>query len=88
MFPPRPNSLPIWAPRQPSGRRGFHALGIARFEDFRIVARAHVIAWRDELVSRGLGANSIRHRLYSLSQWRSCRISCPDYLKLSGLRLR
>ena len=37
--------------------------GIARPEEFRTVTRAHVIAWRDELVERGLGGSTIRYRL-------------------------
>ena len=41
--------------------------GIARPEEFRTVTRAHVIAWRDELVSRGLAGSTIRHRLASLA---------------------
>ncbi|MGI4796559.1 MAG: tyrosine-type recombinase/integrase [Janthinobacterium lividum] len=41
--------------------------GIARVEEFRIVTRAHVIAWRDQLTDRGLGGSSVRHRLASLS---------------------
>ena len=41
--------------------------GIARPEEFRIVTRAHVIAWRDELARRGLGGATIRHRLASLA---------------------
>jgi integrase/recombinase XerD len=41
--------------------------GIARAEEFRIVTRAHVIAWRDELKRGDLGATSIRHRLSALS---------------------
>ena len=41
--------------------------GIVRPEEFRIVTRAHVIAWRDELVRRGLGGSTIRHRLASLA---------------------
>jgi integrase/recombinase XerD len=41
--------------------------GIARPEEFRTVTRAHVIAWRDELVGRGLGGSTIRHRLASLA---------------------
>jgi integrase/recombinase XerD len=31
------------------------------------VTRAHIIAWRDELVRRGLGGSTIRHRLASLA---------------------
>ena len=41
--------------------------GIARPEEFRTVTRAHVIAWRDDLVRRGLGGSTIRHRLASLA---------------------
>jgi integrase/recombinase XerD len=41
--------------------------GIARPEEFRTVTRAHVIAWRDQLVGRGLGGSTIRHRLASLA---------------------
>jgi integrase/recombinase XerD len=41
--------------------------GIARPDEFRIVTRSHVIAWRDGLVSRGLGGMTIRHRLSALS---------------------
>ena len=41
--------------------------GIARPEEFRTVTRAHLIAWRDDLVRRGLGGPTVRHRLASLS---------------------
>src|SRR3954467_2346749 len=37
--------------------------GIVRPEEFRPVTRAHVIAWRDELVQRALNGSTIRHRL-------------------------
>jgi integrase/recombinase XerD len=37
--------------------------GIARPEEFRIVTRAHIIRWRDELVRRELGGATIRNRL-------------------------
>src|SRR3954465_12256041 len=39
--------------------------GIVRPDEFRTVTRAHVIAWRDELVRRGLNGSTIRHRLPS-----------------------
>jgi site-specific recombinase XerD len=42
-------------------------VGIRRPEEFRIVTRAHIIAWRDELAHRGLGGSTIRHRLASLA---------------------
>ena len=41
--------------------------GIVRPAEFRSVTRAHVIAWRDELVRRDLGGSTIRHRLASLA---------------------
>jgi integrase/recombinase XerD len=41
--------------------------GILRHEEFRIVTRAHIIAWRDELARRGLGGPTIWHRLASLA---------------------
>jgi integrase/recombinase XerD len=41
--------------------------GIFRPEEFRVVTRAHLIAWRDELRQRGLGGATIRHRLASLA---------------------
>jgi site-specific recombinase XerD len=41
--------------------------GIARPDEFRSVTRAHCIAWRDELVQRGLGGSTIRHRLSALA---------------------
>jgi integrase/recombinase XerD len=40
--------------------------GIVRPGEFRTVTRAHIIAWRDDLVRRGLGG-TIRHRLASLA---------------------
>ena len=41
--------------------------GIARPEEFRIVTRAHVIAWRDDLARRQLSATTVRHRLSALA---------------------
>jgi len=41
--------------------------GIKQPGEFRLVARAHVIAWRDDLVSRGLSGMTVRHRLAALS---------------------
>jgi len=59
----------------PATRRAYEAAlqdfvrftGIARPEEFRAVTRAHVIAWRDHLVRRGLAGASVRHRLAALS---------------------
>ncbi len=41
--------------------------GITSQEEFRIVTRAHLIRWREELTRRGLGGSTIRHRLSSLA---------------------
>jgi integrase/recombinase XerD len=41
--------------------------GIQQPAEFRIVTRAHIIAWRDDLVNRHLSGMSIRHRLSALS---------------------
>jgi site-specific recombinase XerD len=41
--------------------------GVGRPEEFRIVTRAHIIAWRDDLMRRGLGGGTIRHRLASVA---------------------
>jgi integrase/recombinase XerD len=41
--------------------------GIARPEEFRVVTRAHVIAWREDLARRELGGSTVRHRLAALS---------------------
>jgi integrase/recombinase XerD len=59
----------------PSTRRAYETAvkdfmrftGIARPEEFRAVTRAHIIAWRDDLVRRGLGGSTIRLRLASLA---------------------
>ena len=41
--------------------------GIARPEEFRIVTRAHVIAWRDDVVRRALSGLTVRHSLAAFS---------------------
>jgi len=41
--------------------------GILRPEEFRVVTRAHVIAWRDDLTRRALSATTVRHRLSALA---------------------
>lgn len=41
--------------------------GIIQPDEFRSVTRAHAIAWRDDLVRRGLSGMTIRHRLAALS---------------------
>jgi site-specific recombinase XerD len=41
--------------------------GIAAPQEFRLVTRAHVIAWRDDLARRALSGMTVRHRLAALS---------------------
>jgi integrase/recombinase XerD len=41
--------------------------GIAKPQEFRLVTRAHVIAWRDDLARRELSATTVRHRLSALA---------------------
>src|SRR5579864_4500358 len=61
--------------RNPNTKRAYrnaikdfmHFVGIKRPEEFRLVAPAHVIAWRDELGERILSGTTIRHRLAALS---------------------
>jgi len=61
--------------RNPNTRKAYQAdirdfsayTGIRDPDGFRHVTRAHVIAWRDELVNRGLGAATIRRKLAALS---------------------
>ena len=42
-------------------------VGLASTTEFRAVTRAHVIAWRDDLLQRNLSGMTIRHRLAALS---------------------
>jgi integrase/recombinase XerD len=41
--------------------------GIVRPDEFREVTRAHVIAWRDDLVRRERSGSTVRHRLSALA---------------------
>jgi integrase/recombinase XerD len=41
--------------------------GIRQVQEFGIVTRSHVIAWRDTLAGRGLSPTTIRHRLSALA---------------------
>jgi integrase/recombinase XerD len=59
----------------PSSKRAYEKVvgdfmrfaGIASPDQFRIVTRAHAIAWRDDLARRQLDGSTIRHRLAALS---------------------
>ena len=42
-------------------------VGIGRPEEFRIVARSHVLAWRKDLETRELSGTTIRRKLAALS---------------------
>lgn len=42
-------------------------IDIAKPEEFRTVTRAHVIAWRDDLIHRARSGSTIRHRLAALA---------------------
>ena len=42
-------------------------IGVRHPEEFRIVTRAHVIAWRDELEQRQLAPSTVRRKLSALS---------------------
>ncbi len=55
-------------------------VGIARPEEFRIVTRAHLIAWRKDMESRTLAPSTIRRKLAAIS-------SLFDYL-CDDIRLR
>ena len=72
----------------PSTRRAYRIdvqdfsrfVGIERAEEFRIVTRAHVIAWRDNLKHRELSPATIRRKLSAIG-------SLFDYLLRLKLRL-
>ena len=61
--------------QNPSTRRAYERalgdfmtfIGIGRPEEFRMVTRSHVIAWRDDLARRSLSGMTVRHRLAALS---------------------
>jgi integrase/recombinase XerD len=55
-----------YPPRETALKDFMRFTGIGRPEEFRVVTRAHVIAWRDELDHRPLSATTIRHRLSAL----------------------
>jgi integrase/recombinase XerD len=44
-------------------------LEIAGAGGFRTISRAHVMAWREHLLRRGLGQGTVRHRLAALSSF-------------------
>ena len=42
-------------------------VGVSRPEDFRLVTRAHIIAWRSQLEEKELAASTVRRKLSALS---------------------
>ena len=42
-------------------------VGLSRPEDFRLVTRAHIIAWRTQLEEKELAASTVRRKLSALS---------------------
>src|SRR4051794_25207096 len=62
--------------------------GIARPEEFRIITRAHVIAWRDDLAGRELGGATVRHRLAALSSLFEylCEKNAVTYNPVKGVK--
>ena len=46
--------------------------GIQQPAEFREITRAHVTAWRDDLIHRGRIDSTIRHRLAALASLIDC----------------
>ena len=63
-------------------------VGIARPEEFRIVTRAHVIAWRQALEVRALSGASIRRKLAALSSLFEylCEKNAVDFNPVKGTK--
>jgi hypothetical protein len=61
--------------------------GLRRPEEFRAVTRAHVIAWREQLVSKGLANDTIRRKLAALRS-KSATSSSEKASCISALRAR
>lgn len=63
-------------------------VGIARPEEFRIVTRAHVIAWRQSLEARALSGASIRRKLAALSSLFEylCEKNAVDFNPVKGAK--
>lgn len=61
---------------------------IARAEDFRIVTRAHVLAWRQTLETRALAGATIRRKLAALSSLFDylCEKNAVDFNPVKGAR--
>ena len=57
----RQHHQPPHAPGLLAREKSFRFTGIARPEEFRTAARTLVIAWRGDMVRRGLGGSTARH---------------------------
>lgn len=63
-------------------------VGIARPEEFRVVTRSHVIAWRKTLEARHLASNSIRRKMAALSSLFEylCERNAVDFNPVKGAK--
>ena len=63
-------------------------VGISQPGEFREVTRSHVIAWRDDLASRALSSQTIRHRLAALSSLfeRLCNANAMTHNPVKGVK--
>jgi site-specific recombinase XerD len=63
-------------------------VGITRAEDFRIVTRAHVIAWRKQLEERALSGATIRGKLAALSSLfeHLCDVNAVTHNPVKGVK--
>jgi hypothetical protein len=58
-------------------------VGIVKPEEFRILTPAHIIAWRDDLMARGLAGVTIRRHLATLSSLSGViALSSPPVVRL------
>jgi integrase/recombinase XerD len=80
----------------PNTRRGYENdvrdfmrfVGILKPEEFRVVTRPHVIAWRKQLEKRELGASTIRRKLSALSSLFQHLCECKNLSECKNLRCR
>ena len=63
-------------------------VGIRRPEEFRVVSRSHVIAWRKSLENRELGGATIRRKLAALSSLFEylCEHNAVTYNPVKGVK--
>ena len=63
-------------------------VGISKAEDFRIVTRAHVIAWRKQLEERALSGATVRGKLAALSSLfeHLCDVNAVTHNPVKGVK--